>query len=175
MKAIVNFGLISLVFLHTVSLSADQVCKKSLMLETTPTNRFDVSLDTVKDKKTGLIWKRCSVGQAWNNTTNSCDGSIQLFDWDEALALTSDTWRLPNIKELLSIVEHSCYKPAINLEVFVGTIALNSTNGIGYRTSSIPLFSYSGTASLGVDFSFGEKVGFDKIGQVAVRLVKDSL
>lgn len=92
--------------------------------QTTPTVRFSVNSDgTVKDNQTGLIWMRCVLGQVWNGS--SCDGNASFLNWQDSLSQAENLvfsgkndWRLPNIKELTSIVEFSCYKPAINLTVF---------------------------------------------------------
>ncbi|MCB1159628.1 MAG: Ig-like domain-containing protein [Leptospiraceae bacterium] len=34
---------------------------------------------TIYDKSTGLIWKKCSQGQTWNNNTNACDGNAGTY------------------------------------------------------------------------------------------------
>ena len=66
---------------------------------------------------------RCSLGQTWDG--NSCRGVSANFSWVEAInagenetfANHSD-WRVPNIKELNSILEDACYEPAINENIF---------------------------------------------------------
>nr|PID65176.1 MAG: hypothetical protein CR977_02070 [Gammaproteobacteria bacterium] len=82
---------------------------------------------TVFDKRTGLLWQRCLVGQTFNaNATadnfsdDSCDGTPTHFVRDDALVYASSQsdLRLPNIKELGSIVELQCRLPAINPAVF---------------------------------------------------------
>lgn len=103
------------------ALAAPQVCNDSI-IPSTPESRF-VFLGEgheVSDKVTGLIWKRCPVGRSW--TGINCDGLAMRYDWKSALALgDGNQWRLPNIKELESISEVSCSKPALNLAVFPGT------------------------------------------------------
>lgn len=94
--------------------------------ETTPNSRFNIQNNgTVNDLETGLIWMRCSIGQDWDGST--CTGNATSFSWREALNTSQETsfaehtdWRLPNVKELLSIVEDACYSPSINLYVFPG-------------------------------------------------------
>ena len=101
-----------------------QTCNENA-IETAPESRFTINNNqTVTDQATGLIWKRCSQGQSGD----SCAGSASEFTWTQALqaaqaevfANQSD-WRLPNIKELTSIVEYACRSPAINLTVFPNT------------------------------------------------------
>ena len=98
--------------------SADQTCKYDSIPATAPASRFT-------DKTTGRQWKRCSEGQIWSGGT--CTGSVTGHRWQQALQLTEGAsyagngdWRLPNNKDLASIVEQACYTPAIDLSVFPG-------------------------------------------------------
>jgi len=114
--------------------------------ESTPTSRFTIVDEAgqvnpgagqlVIDNETGLMWDRCQWGRAWNPGTLKCEinvnhsGSSYTPNWIESLSIVNDDitetspylgksdWRLPNIKELASIVERKCYEPSINDEVF---------------------------------------------------------
>lgn len=85
--------------------------------------RFSYSVDgtEVTDSKTGLIWRRCSEGQTWSGTT--CTGGADTFTHEEALAhaKTQTGWRLPNVKELTSLVERSRRYPSIKVAAFPAT------------------------------------------------------
>jgi len=93
-------------------------------LPSTPTSRFDLYPDgTATDQSTGLMWKRCTEGQTWSGS--SCTGSGTRVAWAAALEQAEQStyagysdWRLPNVKELRSIVEECANRPAINTEVF---------------------------------------------------------
>lgn len=97
---------------------------------TTPTSRFTrFDNGTVLDKHTGLMWKACSEGQTWNKLAHLCELTPEVYEWFAAIQHTQAVnrqdgfadykdWRLPNIKELLTLVERQCRSPAINLEVF---------------------------------------------------------
>jgi len=97
-----------------------QTCNDQ-MLASTPTNIFIINTDnTVTDTQTGLIWKHCLEGV----TGTQCEqGTATSFTWQQALeyAAKQPEWRLPNIRELTSIVELKCSEPAINLSVFPAT------------------------------------------------------
>ena len=115
--------LVSLLILP--NLFADQVINTSIANEW-PNERYKVHGDgTVTDTATGLMWLRCSLGQ---DLSNSCSGSATNYNWEEALeaadnyVLNSYTdWRLPNIKELDSLIALDRYDPAINSTVFPNT------------------------------------------------------
>jgi hypothetical protein len=69
---------------------------------------------TVTDNDTGLMW--------WQA------GSQDLVDWEPALTYCEDSthagytdWRLPNIKELQSLVDHSRTGPAWDTNYFSGS------------------------------------------------------
>ncbi len=106
---------------------APWAAENTAVTATTPTSDFvldDVN-GTAYHKKTGLTWKRCAEGQAWNGST--CTGSSITYTWSQALQCGATTnctfagqtgWRLPNLKELHSIVEQRNYSPAINGAVF---------------------------------------------------------
>ncbi len=102
--------------------SASGDCESSVV-ETTPSSAFTLLEDgaVVRHDDTGLEWQRCPVGMNW--TEDGCDGSAQELTWEEALqhADGESGWRLPNIKELRSIVERCTYEPAINQQVFPDT------------------------------------------------------
>lgn len=79
---------------------------------------------TYYDAKTGLTWMRCMIGQRWQN--GICYGtSLGVFKYKEALLLSKDfsfagksDWRLPNIRELLTIVDYSTKNNALDTYVF---------------------------------------------------------
>jgi hypothetical protein len=105
-----------------------QICK-AMNTITTPDSRFIINNNgTVNDKQTGLMWKRCSEGQ--NNI--DCSGSAINYTWKNALQQANSVnnnggfagyndWRIPNAKELFSIVEDQCYLPSINVKIFPNT------------------------------------------------------
>ena len=90
----------------------------------TPTSSFTVSGDgTVLAPQTKLMWMRCLLGQTL--TGGLCTGTAATFTWSDALnAAKTQTfagyndWRLPNVKELLSILEDRCWTPALNADLF---------------------------------------------------------
>jgi len=87
----------------------------------------------VLDHQTGLIWRRCIEGASWVN--NSCfvnPGNPIFFTHEKALAQskTQSNWRLPNVKELGTLVDRSLSKPAIN------TIAFPNSPSAMFWTSS---------------------------------------
>ena len=105
-----------------------QECNQAMRVST-PTEAFEIHADgTATHRATGLTWQRCLAGQTFadNGTPadprdDRCDGAARTYDWQAALAYADSLgngWRLPNIKELPSIVERSCWVPAINLTVF---------------------------------------------------------
>ncbi|MEO5626652.1 MAG: DUF1566 domain-containing protein [Dokdonella sp.] len=108
--------------------------------ESTPTSAFTDNLDgTVTHNLTGLIWKRCAEGQAWDGLT--CSGTAATFRWAEALIQSKNAnfagqidWRLPNQKELMSIVEYCGYVPAINTIEFPGAPSASFWSGSAYTS-----------------------------------------
>ena len=68
---------------------------------------------TVIDLATGLTWQRedDNVTRTWDEANTYCKG----------LSLAGGGWRMPNIKELQSIVDYRILYPAIDTDVFPGT------------------------------------------------------
>jgi hypothetical protein len=56
-------------------------------------NRFEARGAVVYDRKTSLLWQRCSVGQRWSN--EHCVGKAQTFTWLATRDLGAGGWRLP--------------------------------------------------------------------------------
>jgi len=79
---------------------------------------------------------------------NSPDAYETAGDYDFA---GYDDWRVPNIKELSSIVEERCFGPAINLQVFPampGGSFWSSSPGADYSDDAWHVnFDYGGTNS----------------------------
>jgi len=100
----------------------------STITSTTPTTRFTVAKDgTVVDTATGLTWKQCTEGQTYSADTSTCSGTADTYNWQQALqraqavnqgkggnAAGYNDWRVPNVKELRSIVEQACREPAVD-------------------------------------------------------------
>jgi len=106
---------------------AAQTCDPSVPA-TAPASRFNDNGDgTATDRKTGLMWKQCMEGKTGHGCGDASSdvSSLDKFNWQQALqrAETSEfagyqDWRLPNIKELASIVERKCRDSAINSTIF---------------------------------------------------------
>ena len=164
---------------------AEQVCDDSVA-QTTPTSAFTDNGDgTVTDKFTGLMWKKCVEGLSGNDCAT---GTAQTFTWQMALqqvttinadvSQTYTDWRLPNIKELASIVELHCYMPAANQTLFPAT-PVDIDMNTGYVWSSTPSSIYQPAGSAGrtlawgVRFVNGETARVDKSSVGFVRLVRN--
>ena len=116
--------IISLICLFSLSLSA-QSTYHDILPNYWPDSRYTDNGDgTITDNETSLMWMQCLLGQ---DSTDSCSGDASSGKslWSEALA-TADAydfaghsdWRLPNIKELLSLSALDRTDPAININMF---------------------------------------------------------
>ena len=83
----------------------------------TPASRYEIKGDEVRDKQSGLVWKRCSVGQHWKNDTG-CTGVIRQMTWSDAMHLQLSGWTLPTKEELSTLIAATCKNPAINERIF---------------------------------------------------------
>ncbi len=124
---------------------------------------------TVTDPTTGLTWMRCSMGQIWDGTT--CTGTAGAYTWDQAVALTGTVtfagqsdWRLPNIRELQSIVERAAYDPAVDAGVFP-----NSATPYVWSSSTN---AFTSSSAWLVFFHFGSSYSYSKSNAYQVRLVR---
>lgn len=142
----------------------------------TPSEDFALSGDdsVVLHLPTGLIWQRCAYGMDLEGTF--CSGEETLLTWQEALnvAESMGEWRLPNPKELMSIVEECRADPAINYWVFPDRWAWPSNNPPRpYYWSSSPLATSSGTSAWSVAVD-GYIVSRPKSEMNMVRLIRST-
>jgi uncharacterized repeat protein (TIGR02543 family) len=137
---------------------------------TTPSTDFTVNGDgTVTHSKTGLMWKTCAEGLSG---AACATGTAATMTWASALnaAVTANAanaglgfanhtdWRLPNQKELQSIVESCGYNPSINQDVFPATPTANyfwSASTYLPDPANAGIFSFSDGPSDAATKSFG--------------------
>ena len=167
----------ALVILPASQVYAEVTCEEgranTQVLATTDSANFtDHGDGTVTDNVTGLMWMRCSLGKTWISGTGSCDGSATTLSWQSPLSNAEgtnfaghDDWRLPNMKELESIVERRCWSPAINSTLFPDT----STSS--YYWTSSPSASQILQAWV-ISFNIGSVFIQDKTESLRVRLVR---
>jgi hypothetical protein len=136
-----------------------------------------LSRGLVRDNSTGLFWTRCPL--ALNNKPVydfNCNSNFKSYTWVEAVDACQNLvhegrsdWRLPNIKELASILQHRHYSEfencsQINDDVFPGIIkegdCFNFSTEIHYW-SSTPHKNYTEADKNWwfIDFKFGS-IGF---------------
>ena len=157
-------------------LQAQQVCPAGLV-ESTPTDRFTLHDNgTVSDPVTGLMWRRCTHGQSYEASTNSCTGSITNLNWQSALQAAGasdfaghEDWRVPNVKELASLIEFACEEPAINLTAFPDTPSGDSPQ---YWTATIAPWGTSVFRVLFFRGAMGNGPASESSGRAA-RFVRD--
>lgn len=111
---------------------ATQTCN-SQTVDDAPTSRYQTNGNgTATDLQTGLMWMRCAMGQTWDAQNTTCTGTATTYSWQGALQAVQtldegagyagyNDWRLPNLRELMSIERYHCSNPAINLTIFPAT------------------------------------------------------
>jgi hypothetical protein len=81
-----------------------------------PSPRFTDNLDgTVTDDLTGLIWLKnanCFGASTWKWAFNHAD-TLSHLDCGLTDGSNEGDWRLPNVRELFSLIDHSQYNPAL--------------------------------------------------------------
>lgn len=160
------FSVIAL--LLAITHSHAQTCNPNIT-RSAPDSRYQLVNDNteVKDTQTGLIWQRCSLGQTWSGS--SCTGTATTYNWTNALQTAANMgngWRVPNIKELDSLVEQACYNASINETYFPNTVS-------SWYWSSSPVAGSSNSAWI-VYFGYGYDDSSGKSVNSYVRLVRSS-
>lgn len=143
--------------------------------------RFIAKGDTVIDSKTNLVWARCSVGQTWDGAT--CMGASSDFTHEEAMihVKNQNGWRLPNVREMRSIVDKGCADPAIDGTTFPATIFVPPGSVIPTVIGARRRWYWTSTPSLPggssvqvVRFHDGSVAGGSRKDRGVVRLVRAS-
>ncbi len=106
-------------------------------------DRFTVSWEVVEDSVTGLMWQKngnAAGSKTWNNAKNYC-ANLSLWWYSD--------WKLPNVKELESIVDFSKKNPSIETSKFTNTVSryywssTTYSNGTGYAWGVYFYYGYS--------------------------------
>lgn len=141
-----------------------------------PDSRYvNMGNGTVRDNKTQLIWKQCLEGREGA----SCAGTPTVVNWQTALQNAGNSnfagfndWRLPNVKELQSLVETGCINPAINVTLF-------PNSSLPLPNSSFQAWSSTTHTTIAeawqVEFYTGNVRALPKDLTGAVRLVRGGL
>ena len=110
---------------------------------------------TVTDVSTGLTWQQADVKRTWEAAINYCE---------ELNHANRHGWRLPDINELMTIVDMTTSNPTIHPIAFPGTKA-------SLYWSALTFESNDGNA-LVVDFGNGDIHSDEKINPNYVRCVR---
>ncbi|MCP3954332.1 MAG: DUF1566 domain-containing protein [Desulfobacterales bacterium] len=167
-------SMLALLVMTLISLPVKATCNDNMALST-PDSRFSFSDSgqTVTDNQTGLIWAKCTAGFSGSDCATDDPGVNNVYNWQEALDFAAistlagqpqGSWRLPNFKELSSIVEIACSSPSINTTYFPDTP--NST-----FWSASPYAVNSGYAWV-VGFNNGNGSSYGRDSGNYVRLVR---
>jgi len=149
----------SLVFfslLWLIPIANAQVCMKKVTPQTVSAGNFDLSIPgQALNKLSGINWDRCVYGQSWNSNKSTCVGSPIKLNWQEALQTAFDNnKRLPDIKELNTLLDLQCIMPPVNLTIFPNTPG-SRFNGLWSSTPYIVNDKTSKTSAWYVDLGFG--------------------
>ncbi len=133
---------------------------------------------TVTDTRTGLMWKVCPEGRPWSADACATSGGYR-YTWEQAMSIAEtssyaghDDWRLPNIKELLSLAEECRVSPSINDDIFPGgwiqALDFWSNSPTTDSGGGSMWVAFSGSGALGMPTGAGSLIG------LSVRLVRNA-
>jgi hypothetical protein len=133
-------------------------------------HRFVLNGAEAFDRKTGLTWKRCSLGKTWDGK-GGCTGETNFVSLDDARERAKSAgadWHVPSGPELESIIDTGCGTPVVDTKVFPDIPA--DGDGMAEYWTTNPV----GTAKLFYFFDFmtGAADGHSRGFRLAVRLVK---
>ena len=99
---------------------------------------------TITDINKGLMWHKCPLGYSGPDClikigANKYNLQDALYEAENNLHGGYNDWRLPNIKELQSLVEIRCYEPAINLNLFPNTPGSIGSNFFSSSMSKVSI------------------------------------
>jgi len=103
--------------------------------------RFAIRDGMVRDSTTGLIWSQSNASAerlSWQDAQAAC-AALRLGGHSD--------WRLPSIRELLSLVDYERHEPAIDTDAFKCTPS--------WYWTSTPLHSSPGVFAWFVFFGYG--------------------
>ena len=146
-----------------------------------PNSRYIVHGDgTVTDTATSLMWRQCAGNHDYNANTNACSGgSSNNVMWHNALLNASNyddgtysDWRLPNIKELESILAYDRTAPTVNIDIFphIDNIYSGGSGTYTYWSSTPKSASSSDDYSMSVRFDLGT-VGYNIRDKTSVTYI----
>lgn len=132
----------------------------------------DAANNLVIDRQTGLQWRRCVETRTWNGAT--CVGSgVTTVRHASAFAFAASVsgWRLPNVKQLSSLVEPSrASAPLIDTAAFPNT----PPTWFWSTTPQVNSALASEVDAYGVDFVSGQVLAERRSSLFSVRLVRTS-
>jgi hypothetical protein len=123
-----------------------------------PPGRYVLTTDTVRDSQTNLTWQRSGPSAVYNqpDATLYCQGL--------SLGGFATGWRLPNLKELQTLVDVRSINPAIDSVAFPGTVSS------AYWSSSPYVISTADAWVVG--FYYGQSYSVDLTNAYHVRCVR---
>lgn len=114
----------------------------------------------VWDSRTELTWDRCGIGQEFHGEGDDgmCEGEAFTMTWQEAMQyvqqlndeeyLGYNDWRMPDVKELITLLERQCAIPMLDVSVFPNTT-------LHYQYWSSTTYTMNPAAAWSVQFEFG--------------------
>ena len=118
-----------------------------------------------KDNHTNLIWSLQTIpGIDWNNATSTAGGSPIAAHNAASRCGFATGWRVPTRRELLSIVHHGAYSPAIDGAYFPATVS-------GWYWTN-DFYAPNPALTWLVGFNGGDVNAFNKTNAFLVRLVR---
>ena len=139
-----------------------------------PLDYVDNGDGTVTDRKTGLTWEKktdLNVNEVYTwATAFEYVASLNAMNSGQGFAGHND-WRLPNMRELLSILDYSRQKPILH-PIFGPTMGRLNFVDFWSSTSWVDEYYQPEYNAWGVDFAKGTVLAFGKASSLRVRAVR---